>query len=364
MRRLLIPLLIGLAALAGAFDVLSQRIPRPLHLPPQQPLTTHHPTVGVHTRLAGIGDERYISETLQLVHDMGAAWIVELFPWIYVQPRNANSYDWTGADLIINHARARSLQVIARLDFVPEWARPERTFTSYIDPEHYGDFASYVAAFARRYRPLGVRHLLIWNEPNLSGEWGGRQPDPEAYAELLKVVYRRVKQEQPDAIIIAAGLSPGGPIDGGATRMDDLEYLRRMVQAGAPFDMLAAHPYSPAPPDEPPAPEVVSFRRPEIYHTMLQELGRGDVPIVITEAGWNDHPRWSAAVPPDERIRRTLDAYRIAEGWPWLVATCMWQFNLPSITHSYQDNWTFVAPDLITKPIYDAVRRWARGEEP
>src|SRR5687768_5489743 len=164
MRRALVIGLLVLAVAAGATSLLSQRVKAPLHLPPVQQLVTSHPGVGVHTRLAGNGDEAYISQTLQLVHDMGAAWIVELFPWSYVQPRGPNAYEWDGADMIIGHARRRSLNVVARIDFVPAWARPPQTSDRYLDPGHYEDYANYVAAFARRYRPQGVRHLLIWNE--------------------------------------------------------------------------------------------------------------------------------------------------------------------------------------------------------
>src|SRR6185436_11159746 len=101
-----------------------------------------------------------------------------------------------------------SLNVVARLDFVPPWARPANTSDRYLDPDHYAAYADYVVAFAKRYAPLGVHHLIIWNEPNLRFEWGNRPPDPEAYAALLTVVDQRVKAEVPDALIMVAGLSP------------------------------------------------------------------------------------------------------------------------------------------------------------
>ena len=83
--RRLLPILI--AVLAGA-QLWSPRIVRPLNLPAQQSVRTTNPKIGVHTRLTGIGDEAYIARTLQQVREMGATWIVDLFPWAYVQPRS------------------------------------------------------------------------------------------------------------------------------------------------------------------------------------------------------------------------------------------------------------------------------------
>ncbi len=86
----------------------------------------------------------------------------------------------------------KGLEVVARIDIVPEWARPIRTSDRQLEPEHYQDFARYVAAFATRYRG-SVRYIQIWNEPNLYFEWGGREPDPVAYAALLRAVVPAVK---------------------------------------------------------------------------------------------------------------------------------------------------------------------------
>jgi polysaccharide biosynthesis protein PslG len=40
----------------------------------------------------------------------------------------------------------------------------------------------------------------------------------------------------------------------------------------------------------------------------------------------------------------------------------MWQWQLPA-THSYQDNYTFLAPDGMPKAIFYAVQSYARGEQ-
>ncbi|MBA3470646.1 MAG: hypothetical protein H0T53_13495 [Herpetosiphonaceae bacterium] len=359
------PLVGGLLLLGWlAFGQLAaQRTPTPLHLPPQQQVQTLHPTVGVHTRLTGL-DEATIERTLIQVREMGATTIIDLFPWAMVQPRSPHAFDWAGTDAVIEHAQRQGLQVIARLDFVPAWARPKSTNDRYLDPDFYAAYARYVAAFAARYVPKGVRVLQIWNEPNLRFEWGDRAPDPQAYAELLKVVYPAVKAVAPEALVTAAGLSPGGPsgpIDPSTLSVNDLQYLDVLLAAAAPFDAVAVHAYGGrAPADQGPAPELVNFRRTELIHQRLVAAGR-DVPIYITEGGWNDHPRWVGAVTPPERVRYTLEGYAWAEdNWPWLAATCLWQFATPWQSYNYIDNYTFVAPDGTPKAIYYAIQQWTQ----
>lgn len=360
----------GMVIIASALvatQFLALRLPSRLHLPPPQRVETINPLVGVHTRLSGFGDEAYVQRTLEQVRAMGASWIVELFPWAYVQPNSRYGFDWDGADMIVQHARRQGLNVVARLDIVPAWARPPRTTDRYLDPEYYEDYAGYVAAFARRYRPLGVRHLIIWNEPNLSFEWGERPPDPGAYAALLKVVYPRVKAAVPDVIIIAGGLSPGYSLGDGQVRLDDLQYLASLYDAGAApfFDMWAVHAYGgKVPPNTPPAPEEVNFRRIEVVRALMDRFGDSEKRMIITEGGWNDHPRWAAAVSPAERIRWTIAAYEWARRYDWLEAVCFWQFGTPFSTRSYPDNWNFVAPDGTPRVIYLAVQQYARGWEP
>ena len=264
----------------------SLRAPARLHLPEQQRALTDNSKIGVHTRLAGIGDEAYIARSLDQVRQMGASTIVDLFPWAYAQPRSRYGFDWAGFDMMIEHASRQGLTVIARLDMVPEWARPRDSSDRYLDQEHYVDYANYVVAFLQRYRPYGLRHVIIWNEPNLAFEWGRRRPDPAAYAALLKEVYGRVKAAVPDAVVIGGGLSPQIDSGDGSERMGDLQYLAALYDAGAApyFDMLAAHTYgAKSGPEAPPDPVTVNFRRVELLHTLMVQHGDGNTPIIITE---------------------------------------------------------------------------------
>src|SRR5262249_5157433 len=297
-----VTLLLALAALL-ALQFWSLRAPRRLHLPEQQRVATANPKIGIPPRPAGLDDEASIARSLEQVREMGAGWIVDLFPWAYAQPRSRYGYDWAGFDMVIRHAARQGLTVVARLDIVPEWARPHDSNDRYLDREHYVDYANYVAAFLQRYRPYGVRHVVIWNEPNLAFEWGRRPPDPEAYAALLKQVYPRAKAVAPDAVVIAGGLSPQPASCDGSERLGDLVYRERLYQAGAGpyFDMLAAHTYgAKVAPDAPPSVATINFRRVELLHATMAAFGDAHKQVIVTEGGWNDSLRWANAVLPSE----------------------------------------------------------------
>ncbi|NOZ30201.1 MAG: hypothetical protein GXP39_19395 [Chloroflexi bacterium] len=341
--------------------------PRPLvTIGPPQEVHTINPKIGVHTRLTDEVEPWKIKRTLQMVREMGAPWIVEYFPWAYYEP-SPGRFDWSHPDLVVDHARAQGLTVIARLGYVPEWARPRDTVSSYLDPEGYDAFGDFVAAFVAHFKGR-VRHIIIWNEPNLSLEWGKRPPDPAGYTELLRVAYTRAKAVDPEVQVLAGALAPTLAPPGHPEAMDDLEYLQRMYDAGAAayFDALAAHSYGwHFPPDEPAAPDVINFARVELLREIMVRNGDAEKPIYITEGGWNDHPRWSKAVRPAQRVAYTVRAYqKAAEEWPWVEAVCLWAFRFPWPTHTYLDYFAFVSTDFTPRPVYLAVQRYAQGEAP
>ena len=315
--------------------------------------------LGVHTRLTDEVEEWKIVRTMDEVRRMGASWVVELFAWAYVEPTKGN-FDWSHSDVVVRAANERGLTVIARLDFVPAWARPRESTPRYLDAEHYADYASFVYQFVRRYRGA-VRYVVIWNEPNLSFEWGYRPVDPAAYTALLRSAYTRAKEADPDTMVLAAGLAP--TLEQSALGLTDLVYLQRMYDAGAGacFDALAVHAYGwKLPPDDPPALDRINFARVELVREVMVRNGDAAKSIVITEAGWNDHPRWAKAVRPGERIQYTVRALRKArEEWPWVLAANLWAFRLPTPAHNYNDYFTFVDTEFRPKPIYEAVREYA-----
>lgn len=328
-----------------------------------QTVQTLHPKVGVHTRMTDEVESWKIKKNFEMVREMGAPYVVEFFPWAYIENQKGE-YDWSHADTVVDHARQQGLTVIARLGFVPPWARPKETSTSYLDAEHYNDFGDFVAAFGEHFKGR-VDHVIFWNEPNTNFEWGQRPVDPAGYVDLLKVAYARGKEKNPDLKILAGALAPNLAAPGATDTMNDLEYLQKMYDAGAKdyFDILAAHSYGwKEPADEPPSPDTINFRRVELLHEVMAKNGDGDKHVMLTEGGWNDHPRWTKAVTPPERIANTLRAYDWCDKTTWVDACALWVFRTPAPSYTFNDYFTFVTPDFDPKPIYYEVQKYARGE--
>ncbi len=359
--------LLLMAALLGTLAWVTLRNRQPsATLGPQQTVQTTNAKIGVHTRLTDEVEPWKIKRSLEMVREMGAPWIVEYFPWAYAEPRPGR-FDWVHSDLVVDHAERQGLTTIARLGFVPEWVQPEQSSPLYLDAEHFEKFGLYAAEFAARYAGR-VDYIIIWNEPNLALEWGFPDESSDAfaakYAEMLRVVTPLIRAANPDVQILAGAMAPTLAPAGSADGIDDLLFLQQLYEAGAApnFDVLAAHAYGWSfPPDEPPAPDAINFRRVELLREVMVAHGDGGKPVMITEGGWNDHPRWTRAVRPGQRIQYTLRAYELAQEWPWMEAVALWAFRYPWDAKSYQDYYTFVRTDFEPKPIYLEVQQRARN---
>ncbi len=334
--------------------------------PPQQ-VNTSNPLVGVHTRLTDEVEAWKIQRTLRMVREMGAPWVVEYFPWPYVEPVEGE-FNWGHTDAVIRHAENQGLTVIARLGWVPAWARPpaqqqETTLTT-LEADRYDEFAAFVAAFVARYRGR-VNHIIIWNEPNLSFEWGYRPVDPQGYVDLLRAVYPQAHEANPDVVVLAGALAPTLEPEGSTAGLNDLIYLERMYQAGAApyFDALSAHAYGlTSPPTASPGPDIINFRRVELLRDVMVAHGDDQKAVYVTEAGWNDHPRWANGVRPAQRIEYTIGAYEWArQRWPWCACVAMWAFRYPASTYSYHDYYAFVTTDFEPRVIYLEVQAYTQG---
>ncbi|HEX9924754.1 MAG TPA: hypothetical protein VGD99_19015 [Anaerolineae bacterium] len=135
----------------------------------------------------------------------------------------------------MNQIDVHGLKVIIRLGLQPEWVGGG--YPEIGPPDNLQDFADFAQAVAERYKGR-INAYQIWDEPNLSREWGNRPPNAAEYADMLQVVSQAIKAVDPVPMIISAGLAP-------TTRNDDVArpdifYIQEMYDAGAApyFDAL------------------------------------------------------------------------------------------------------------------------------
>lgn len=159
----------------------------------------------------------------------------------------------------------------------PGWAHANG---SRLPDAQFQNFTDWAVAFVERYGPNGqfwkehpelpylpTYDYEIWNEVNSIHFWTAKT-DPPPYARLLQYLYPRLKAAQPDGFVLA---SIGWP--------DANSYLDAMWANGAgnSIDGIAFHPYAPT------SNAIVGLTT--SMRAKLTALGRGDIPIQITETG-------------------------------------------------------------------------------
>ncbi len=280
--------------------------------------------------------------TLSMARSAGMAWARQQFPWGEIEPARGE-FDWDKYDDLVALYRRNGIQIIARLDSPPRWARTNPSGTgSSGPPDNFDDYGDFVEAFARHYRGQ-IYYFQIWNEPNLAREWNDAPIDPAAYVKLLKIAYTRAKAVDPNIRILTAGLSitlgePYPKGEGVYRNMNDLLFLEQMYQAGAKdwFDILSANAFGlGSPPEDPPDPNKLNFQRVVLERAVMEKYDDANKAVWINEYGWNAAPAsipdsrliWGR-VTEEQQADYTLRGIAYArQNWPWVGVICTWFFR-------------------------------------
>lgn len=315
-----------------------------------------------------------IDDDLALVEEMGFGWVKQKFPWREIEGIEKGKYDWYRPDLIVDAAEEAGVKLVVRLDRQPFWAEPEENrWHENQPPGDYQDFADFCGVVADRYRGR-IEAYQVWNEPNLSREWGERPPNPQEYTELLKACYTAIKNADPQAIVISAGLAPTGTES--ASAMPDTRFLEEMYAAGAAayFDVLGVNaPGYKAPPELSPAeaekPEYgggrwFAFRHVEDMREIMVANGDEAKQVAILEMGWtldqvNPHYAWFAvdeATQADYLVRAYQYAANNWQPWIGLMTTIyIADYNWTPEEHE-QWWWAIVLPDGTPRQAFYALK--------
>ncbi len=314
---------------------------------------------------------------LQKLTDAKFGWQKTLFQWRLIEGAGKGIFDWSEADRVVKASNDAGVKIIARVDFQPSWARADGASNG--PPDNYQDYGDFIYALVNRYKtgsPYGhIDAIEVWNEPNLSREWGNQKPDATQYVALLKTAYIAAKRADPSVTVISAGLSPTETWDNTATP-DDI-FLQQMYDAGAKnyFDVLGAHGAGyKAPPEMSPAQVAAdpsygghrffTFRRVEDLRAVMVKNGDAAKQIWLTEFGWTSdqvHPAYSwYAVTEQQKAQYIVDAYKwAADNWaPWIGVMTLWNLPDPSWTTDREEYWWSIAnPDGTDRPAYTALKQ-------
>jgi hypothetical protein len=338
------------------------------------------PSPAVHVFLWGNPDTT--ERDLKLAKDAGFSWVKQRFEWRNIEKTKKDAFEWNEPDRIVDAINRAGLGIIARLDNQPDWARRDKIFPASGPPDQLEDWKDFIQQLTERYKGK-ILAYEIWNEPNLSREWGNAPPDAKAYTEMLRVSYNEIKKLDPGALVISAGLSPTTEQTDRA--VSDIVYLQEMYQYGAKqhFDMLGAHApgFKAAPETEPtevarspqlsnndPSPEhlrrAYAFRHAEDIRKVMEDNGDQGKQVGIMEMGWTSDPRPNSpyqwhAVTEDEKAEYLVRALQFAkQNWnPWIGLMTIIYIPDPGWTASdEQYYWSVTNPDGTVRPAYNSLK--------
>ena len=205
-----------------------------------------------------------------------------LFNWSDAQGAPGEPFDFSESDQLVELALEHNMELLPIVASAPHWAR--RSTAQNSPPKHPHDYAKYLQALIAHYGPNGdfwklhpdlpkrpIRSWQIWNEPSRNYQWTIPKGEKWApgYGKLLRVSYRAIKQADPGARVVIAGLPNR------SWRALDRLYREGHVQGY--FDVGAVHPYTLH--DH----GVLTIVR--NYRQVMREHGDGKKGIRVTELG-------------------------------------------------------------------------------
>ena len=340
------------------------------------------PEYGVHLSQWWHVDD-ILPRDLELVQEMGFGWVKQVFAWRDIEGDEKGHFNWYRPDRIVDQANEANLNLLVRIDHQPLWSVSElesigKRVTENQPPANLQDFGDFCFELASRYKGR-IQAYQVWNEPNLSREWGEVSPNPAEYTELLRVCYEGVKAADPEAIVVSAGLAPTG--DGPPLAMPDDEFLQGMYEAGASpyFDALGLNaPGYKAPPDLAPEEGLNEiwgghrwnvFRHVEDMRAIMVANGDNDKQVVILETGWilqqDIHQAYTwHGVTEQQQADYLVGAYQYArENWrPWIGP--IFTIYMADATWTPEDHeqywWSIVLPDGRPRPAYLALKAMSK----
>ncbi len=259
----------------------------------------------------------------------GVKWSREEFQWHRIETA-PGEFDYSFYDQMIATAHRHGISIYALLAY---WNPHYESYTEAgIDA-----YCNWVRQLVRRYKDQ-IQHWEIYNEPNIFF-WSGPK---ELYPVMLERAYAAIREEDPTAQVL--GVSTAGI---------DRAFIQRVLDAGAPFDVLTIHPYR--------ARLVERQFADELRRTAEQVGGR---PVWITEMGW---PTQIGGTPERQQAELLARCYLTAVASGAVQNMSWYNFRSDGDDPFYNEhNFGVVHHDLTPKPAYRALmticRTLAGGE--
>jgi hypothetical protein len=295
--------------------------------------------------------------------------------WEAVQPQ-AGSYDWEATDALVGGFASHGIRPFPTVSGNPDWvpgvsARPpldtpqaERAWRSFLEAlvDRYGPDGSYWdGEYRKQYPdaiPVPIDSWQIWNEPNLSKYFAPAPSAPE-YARLVRISQSAIRNRDPDARIVLAGM----PGNGDVSAWSFLDSLYGEPGFSSSFDVVALHPYGRNI-------EEVGKQIQKVRAAMNENGGRS-TPLWLTELGWGSGApdRFGLSKGPVGQARLLTASFKLIlnNRTRWNVQRLFWfDWRDPSSAEAGKCSFCATAGllnyDRSRKPAYFAFRRFVNAQ--
>ncbi|MBI5515412.1 MAG: hypothetical protein HY909_16655 [Deltaproteobacteria bacterium] len=187
-------------------------------------------SVGLNTHVPG-------SDLLDECVDLGVRWIRVDGNWLDLNPASGR-YTFATMDAVVDGARRRGLRVFMTLAYTPLWvprvarARSD-AYEGNDEPAGSAEWEAFVRAAVEHFRPRGVTHYGLWNEPNLSGFW---ESSADAWIDKIALPGQRaVRAACADCKVLGPDLAHVGSYE---------TFLDRVLVRAPAWDILTHHIYN------------------------------------------------------------------------------------------------------------------------
>ncbi len=361
------------------------------------------PTVQPATGLTGYGVQGEFRRPndgalADLIRGAGLNWVKQQIAWQEVE-NLPGLYFWDDADRFVNTMNGRGLNILMSVVKSPDFYKddPAKIGTTHGRPKDPTKLRTFMRDLASRYRGR-VQAYEIWNEENLSLEWGSfSSASYGQFVELMKQGYIGVKEGDPNAIVVLGAPTPTG-VNNRNIAIDDLTYLQRVFahnggEVANYFEVLGVHPNGgPNAPDDTRANPAHtnancgggwsthdSFffnRYTQLYDAMVRAGITGKT-VWLTEFGWAsiDGPgapgapargyEYAACNTEQHQAAFITRAFeKVRAETPYVTHMIVWNLNFQQVVPNTDEKWAFgiIRADGSPRPAFTALKNMPKPQ--
>jgi hypothetical protein len=302
-----------------------------LGLPPSPALAAtglpDSPEFGYGARLDVWGQQ--INPAVSAAAAMGLDWLAVDFNWARYWPEASVLPDLHNLYQVMGAAKRGNLHVMISITNAPAWA----ITSSGPDPNLT---AGLVLSLYRLF-PDTLLAAELFPAANQSSAWGAK-PNPQAYADMLKIAQATLYEAGADIVLVAGGLTPLGPEPSEAD-IDEINYLKSLYMAGAsafmPVVSVRLTGITGDPLAAPQGSDSIRLRHYEQLRKVMLENEHASGLIWITGFAWPEgmsQVNGRALINLDEQARWLNQAYRLLRSQLYIGVAFFDQLNPPDQT--------------------------------